>query len=272
MSKQYYSIRSGNNPNSDGLPLEDLVELFSRTYAVLEGDGYFAESFGYECVDMGHVNGKIIDPDLDILLALRKKYLWPVSQYAHSYSEDDLLDMIEFLYEHVSEPIDGTYHSHANCGMHWESFNQAKGKIVFREKINSVLNHYKNKFELSESGQILHKAEKGYEAIFEADIPTEDSKLASKINTAILRFRKHASTYEDRKIAVRDLADALEILRPKIKSVLTSQDENDLFNLANNFGIRHFNDKQKTNYEEGIWLSWMFYFYLSTIHVVLRRI
>lgn len=52
---------------------------------------------------------------------------------------------------------------------------------------------------------------------------------------------------------------------------VTSADEKDLFNIANNFGKRHRNDKQRTAYDAGIWFSWMFYFYLSTIHVVLRK-
>jgi hypothetical protein len=61
-------------------------------------------------------------------------------------------------------------------------------------------------------------------------------------------------------------------LRPQVKEFFTSKDEGDLFNIANNFGIRHLNEKQKTSYDENIWLSWMFYFYLSTIHVLLRKI
>jgi hypothetical protein len=63
----------------------------------------------------------------------------------------------------------------------------------------------------------------------------------------------------------------LEYLKPKIKEHLTSADEKDLFNIANNFGVRHHNDKQKTGYDAGLWLSWMFYFYLATIHVVVRK-
>lgn len=63
-----------------------------------------------------------------------------------------------------------------------------------------------------------------------------------------------------------------EYLRPKVKVLLTSSDERDLFNIANNFGVKHHNDKQKTTYDAALWLSWMFYFYLATIHVVLRKI
>ena len=51
----------------------------------------------------------------------------------------------------------------------------------------------------------------------------------------------------------------------------TTKDDADLFNIANNFGVRHGNDKQNTGYDASLWLSWTFYFYLSTIHVVLRK-
>jgi len=43
-----------------------------------------------------------------------------------------------------------------------------------------------------------------------------------------------------------------------------------LFNIANNFSIRHANEKQKNSYDKNIWYSWMFYFYIATIHALLR--
>ncbi|MGY2486212.1 hypothetical protein [Cupriavidus sp. CP313] len=76
----------------------------------------------------------------------------------------------------------------------------------------------------------------------------------------------------ERRDAVRDLADVLEFLRGEAKAVLLSKDEADLFNLANNFGIRHHNKEQKTDYDASIWLSWAFYYYLATIHACVRLI
>jgi hypothetical protein len=99
-----------------------------------------------------------------------------------------------------------------------------------------------------------------------------DQNVLSRVTASTLQYRRHGSTLDDRRQAVRDLADVLEYLRPQVKTLLTSADEKDLFNIANNFGVRHHNDKQRTAYDAGIWLSWMFYFYLSTIHVVLRKI
>lgn len=272
MSHQYYSQRNGSNPNLDGLPLSDTIDLFLRVYNQLESEGYFTQAFGFWCIDDDHVEGLVKDVELEMLLSIRKKNLWPISQYALSYTEDDFLDVIEFLYQHVSKPIDGTMHSYGGCGMHWETFNKKDGQAVFIEKINTVLGHYKNKYELDTGGQVLSTPEKGFEQIFKADVPSDDHNIVDRINVATTQFRRHGSTIDDRRQAVRDLADVLEYLKPKVKQLLSNKDEQDLFNIANNFGVRHHNDKQKTSYDSAIWLSWMFYFYLSTIHVVLRKI
>ena len=156
--------------------------------------------------------------------------------------------------------------------MHWETFNKSQGQEEYRRKINNLLLHYKNSYELSANGEILQKPEAGLEQIFDADLPSQDPNIVARMNSAVLQYRRYRSTIDERRQAVRDLADILEYLRKQIKLFLTNQDEQDLFNIANNFGIRHYNDKQKTAYDANIWLSWMFYFYLSTIHVVLRKI
>lgn len=252
--------------------MADTIDLFVRVFTQMHEDGYFHEAFGFECVDAGHIDGKVRDVELEMLLTIRKKDLWPIYTATARYSEDDLFDVIEFLYQHVSKPIDGTYHNWDNCGMHWETFNQSEGQSEFRLKINTVLAHYEKPFELSPSGEVLHKPEAGFEPIFDADVPSKDKNVVGRLNAAILRYRRHGSTLDDRRQAVRDLADVLEYLRPKVKALLTSSDDKDLFNIANNFGVRHHNDKQKTTYDAALWLSWMFYFYLATIHVVLRKI
>lgn len=272
MSHTYYSQRKGTNPNLSGLPLTDVVDIFIRVLNQLVEDGYFHEAFGYECVDAGYVEGNVRDIPLEILLTIRKKDLWPIHTQAKFYSEDDFFDVIEFLHLHISKPLDGHFHSYGECGMHWHKFNKAEGQFEYRRKINSVLSHYVGGFEISADGAVLQTPEAGFEQIFDADIPSKDKSITNRSNAAILSYRKHGSSLDDRRQAVRDLSDVLEYLRPQVKSLLTSSDESDLFNIANNFGLRHHKEKQKTSYDTGIWLSWMFYFYLATIHVVMRKI
>lgn len=272
VSRQLYSLRKGTNQNLTGLPLREILGLFVRLYNQLHEDGFFHEAFGFICVDAGEVPGKVRDPELEMLLTIRKTGLWPIHERASFYSEDDFFDVLEFLHLYVSRPIDGSMHSYNQCGMHWETFNMVLGQLEFRSRVNAVLAHYEQRFELSADGEVLHKPEAGFEPIFDADLPSKDQNILSRVSAAALRYRRHGSTLDDRRQAVRDLADVLEYLRPQVKTLLTSADEKDLFNIANNFGVRHHNDKQRTAYDAGIWLSWMFYFYLSTIHVVLRKI
>lgn len=271
MAHVYYSQRKGTNPNLAGLPLADVVDLFQRVFEQMEMDGYFDEAFGYHCIDAGKVEGKVRDIELEILLAVRKKGLWPISDRASKYSEDDFFDLLEFLHQYVSKPVDGHYHDYGGCGMHWETFNKTEGQEEYRAKVNAVLGQYSGKYEISKAGEVLQKPEIGFERIFEADLPTQDKKVTNRVQAAVLRFRRHGSTLDDRRQAVRDLADVFEYLRPKVRSLLTAADEKDIFNIANNFGIRHLNEKQKTGYDASLWLSWMFYFYLSTVHVLLRK-
>ena len=42
-----------------------------------------------------------------------------------------------------------------------------------------------------------------------------------------------------------------------------------LFDIANNFAIRHNNEMQKREYDI-LWLTWIFYVYLAIIHLLLR--
>ena len=60
MSHTYYSQRTGTNPNLNGLPLKDTIDLFLRVFAQMEEDGYFHEAFGFWCVDAGHISCRVL--------------------------------------------------------------------------------------------------------------------------------------------------------------------------------------------------------------------
>jgi len=271
--RRYYSIRTGKNPKGDKIDLESLKELFNSLYGQLEKEGYFQEHFGYWCVDSGYVPGKL-GPDIPatLLFHLRKKDLWPIGECIENYSEHDLFDIIEFLYDHISKPIDGYYHSYSDCGYHYDTFDTNTGLEEYCQKLNEILESYQSGYEISSDGEILELAQPGTAALFEAALPTSDKNIIHRRNAAITKFRRYRSTLDERRDSIRDLADVLEYLRPKIKKILSKKDENDLFNIVNNFGIRHHNQKQKTDYDQAIWLSWMFYYYLATIHACLRMI
>lgn len=271
MTRRYYSTRTGKNPNGANIDLEMLQTLIYSAYSGLADAGYFQENFGYDCVDEGEVPGKLgVDPGAVMLFKIRKQNLWPFPEKFNGFSEEDLFDVIEFLYDHCSKPIDGRYHNFSQCGWHYNTFNQEEGQADYVARVTEVLGSYGPGYELSRAGEILELASPGTEPLLTAELPIQNSNIQGRVQSAIAKFRRYRSTTEERRDAVRDLAGVLEYLRPKLKTVLDKQDEADLFNIANNFDIRHYNQLQKTNYDKAIWLSWMFYFYLATIHAATR--
>jgi hypothetical protein len=275
MRKQpYYSIRTGKNPNATGVDLPTLIHLFRDVYDSLAEKGYYQEAFGYYCVDADWRPGTLgTNVEAQIFRKLRKANLWPIEAKCANYSEDDLFDMIEFLYDYVSKPIDGEFHNYANCGWHYKTFDQKSGQQEYRNEIDGILRDYSRGYELSAEGEILAFPENGLDELIQSPLPQYDPEnVENRVNAAILKFRRARSSQEDKRDAIRDLADVLEFLRPKLGNTLTSKDENDLFIIANAFGIRHHNDQQKTDYDKSIWHDWMFYYYLATIHAVLRLI
>lgn len=272
MGRLYYSRRAGNARNQ--LSLQTLLELFKDTFLEFEEDGYFQEHFGYTCVDAGEIPGKLgRNVGIRVSRVIRKPNVWPVVKFYNGYSEDDLFDIVEFLYDHISKPVDGWEHTYGDCGWHYTTFDATSGQSAFRQVINELLHDYGAGFELSEHGEIRTLPEHGLETLLEAGLPQYDpDNVEAIVAKAVEKFRRRKSSVEDRKDAVRDLAGVLEYLRPKAKEVLLKSDEADLFNIANNFGVRHHNESQKTDYDRAIWYSWMFYYYLATIHAVVHLI
>ena len=272
--RDYYSTRTGKISETPEITLKMLKKLFMVSYDKLDEDGYFQKYFGYYCVDRGDVKGELgIDINSMIFLGIKKDGLWPLRAKFEDYTEDDLFDMIEFMHDHCSKPISGYYHQYSNCGHHYDIFNDNEGQKHYRDTINYILRDFKEGFEISEAGEILELAYNNIAPLLQVDIPSSDSEnITKKIDLAVLKFRRHKSTLDDRRDALRELADVLEYLRPDIKKVLASKDESDLFNIANNFGIRHHNVDQKVDYDKAIWYSWIFYYYLATIHAALRLI
>jgi len=270
--KPYYSLRTGKHDGVVKLDLDATKKLFLAVYRSFDQKDYFQEAFGYFCVDAHYVVGTAgQEIEGAMLLKVRKDYLCPIEERLGDYAEDDFFDVVEFLHDHISKPLEGYYHSYYNCGMHYSAFNRPEGQSEFRAAINPILSCFDSGFVLADDGEILHLAEPSFAPLLEADLPpTDENNVEARVTAAKKRFRRQRSSLEDRRHALRDLAEVLEYLRPQVKSVLMSKDESDLFNIANNFGIRHHNEKQKTDYDAGIWFSWMFYYYLATIHAVLR--
>lgn len=188
-------------------------------------------------------------------------------------AEDELFDLIEYFHRHVSKGVDQVglaLHSYSSCGWHYKDFDPAPAQALFRQRVNRALMNYRGGFRINESGQVEHTADEGLDQLIDAALPTKDPDIAQRVAGAVALYRNRGRTEEGLRLAVRELFDVLEKLRPELKEEMLKGDEGALFNIANNFTIRHLNEKQKGNYDSAIWHQWMFYVNLSTIHVITR--
>jgi hypothetical protein len=269
----YYSMR--NKTTLVNLDLSTLKTLFMIIYKKFLKKDYFQEYLGFDCGDSGFnegLHGNDEEINAYLILEIGKDHLWPIHENIEKYTEEDLFDVIEFLYDSISEPIcsEGYYHSFNQCGWHHNKFLKDSAQKEYREEVNKILFKYKDMYELSENGHLLHSVQNEYQNLFKKP-PTDDRQnIEDRLLIATTRFRSR--NLEDRRYAIKQLGDILEYLRPKIKDVLNKNDEKDLFNILNNFGIRHHNTLQKTDYDESIFLSWMFYVFLSSIHAIIHLI
>lgn len=286
-----YSQRRGNGPLAKPLAFDAIAQQLVHAITRFIDTGRFQEAFGYECVDAGFVDGAVgPDPSLYILQATGRELMWPLDREVivgegddplgppelgpvwKLWDEDAWFDLIEVLSDLVSKPTQGGYHDYASCGWHFYRFDGPAGREELREAINYVLSLGEPVYALNAEGEITIKAPEAFQHLIGAAVPagTDEHKITSKIRSAERSFESRSATRADRQHAVRDLVDVLELLRDELRQIMLKDDESALFNIANNFWIRHNNRKQRLDYDDEVWLRWMFYVYLSTIHAVLR--
>lgn len=257
--RDYYAQRHG--AQRDALTFEQLRRLVAALYAEYDEKAWFQWKMGKDCVDAPRDLGAYV---FDRLGA----DVWPFAQSIREMSEEWLFSVIEFLHEHSAAPTKTFYHQYYSCGTHVEEADEDAGKHQFRDRINALLDRYAPAYELTPEGEVWTTAPTGLEdAVPE---PTSESAVDDRVASAMRAFRRYGATDDDKRHAIRDLADVLEHLRATVGSQLPSKDEGDLFNIANNYGLRHHNQNQKLDYDRSIWLDWMFYSFLNAIQLATR--
>lgn len=223
--RPYWSERAGHRLKP-GLSPKQVRSLFASLVAELETRGCLQESFGYECVDEGAVPGTL-GPAVNerLLLLLGWDNVWPITaSKVAAWSDDELFDVIEFLHDHVSEGDEnaGRFHSFANCGWHYYAFNTEPAQFDYRIRVNEILEHLGDGFQLNDSGEIMSLAPEGLEPLLDASLPGVSNDDVDHVAAAIHKFRSRASTPTQRRDAVRDLADVLEGMRRQVREQMFS--------------------------------------------------
>lgn len=264
MTRRYYSART--NPKS--LSTEELYHKLQNLYLLFRDKDYFKKKAGITKENLP--DAILHEAAIDLTFQP-----FPITKWMpENITEDHIFDTIEFLFDRASKP--GELVGMTDNGWNYydyDGYDDKTGQDEFREKTNAILAEYKTGFELTQAGIILAKGAYGLQYILDADIiPYDETNVDSKVRNAIVKWRNRHLTIEEKKEAIRELADVFEWLKKtkNLGSVLNNRDESMLFEIANNFGIRHHNPDQKTNYDRAIWYSWIFHFYLATYHAAIR--
>lgn len=234
----------------------------------MERQHWFARTLGYECFDG---NG-----DSDVTLAdvlerrVGKRHL--ASLPPEEWTEDDLCDFIEVMHDIAARPDRGWFHSYSGCGWHPTDYDRASGQSLYRWHLNRVLEASALGLHLAGEGEDIGRMVR----VLPGGLNDLVVKLADVAATgdpsvphAIGMFRRHGATREDRRSAVRELADVLEAHRALLQNKLLSKDEDALFLIANKFDIRHRGANQRNDYPDE-YLDWLFHWYLATVDLVRR--
>ena len=267
MSRQrgYFATRRGFVER--GPSLDALKGAVQTTINALTSEGLFQMHLGFECVDAGFVPGDVGNDVAAYAFYHTGVQFWPLSDRIEHLAEYELFTALEFFHDHASMPIDPSYHSYAGCGIHVIAGDDDAGQIEFRARVNALLSGYGEGYKLSEQGELWSASP--FDVTPEPR-PLGDAAVDDRVTSAIATFRNHRANSSDRLNAVRELADVLEYLKGTIGTQLPRQDEDRLFEIANQYAIRHHNVRQKTDYDNEIWLPWIFQAYVSAIDVALK--
>lgn len=203
-----------------------------------------------------------VDPEMFFMNHLQSLEIYPIEDYYEEYSEDKLFSVIEILYDKISS-YDDEY-----------ELEIEKPRNEFAIQINNILKFYNSGYYLeTNSGTICKDTNNALKKMLSEDlVEVISSDIMEKMHTAIKIYYRFNSTLELKKKAISILADILEPLRNDLKNNLNdiydiSKNNHDklIFDIVNNFDVRHNNSKQNTNYEKDIWYDWMMQYYTSVI-------
>lgn len=266
--KEYYSKRNGLLKRTLKLSINDLRDMFYSTYQYFYRKGAFNIAYSGVWNTIGGVNKQIVaptmapSPEVFFSIHLQEQDVWPIDEQYMCYSESTLFTVIEILYDHIGvyEPVTEKIEC-GNC------------RIEFAEHINNLLRFYSDGYYLEPSNGFVMKI---------PNIPLQEQlkcegehipdNVFERMCSAAQSFYRFDSDMEAKKKAICTLADILENIREPLKETLNEEyqiNKNDhdklIFDIVNNFNIRHDKAGQYTGYSREIWYEWAMQYYMSVI-------
>lgn len=184
------------------------------------------------------------------------------------WDDSTFYSLIEVIHDLVERPRTRFRHAYNNCGSHYSDFAFYPAQMLYRWTVNPILARHGLDLVLAKSGEdtgrLVHQPTDGRAALIDAALSAPDLTARPTVEHAISLFRGRDATREDKRSACVALAGLLEERRTLLKDRLHKKDEGALFQIANEFAVRHRHASQHSDYDDA-YLDWLFWWYLATI-------
>lgn len=242
-----------------------------REFAAMMGryyrTGCLGEQLQPSCPDDQTDDG---DPSSELFRLTGIESLWPLEFSLPELDDDVFFDTLEALHELVVLPRDRRHHGYAGCSWHYRDFSHYLGTRVYRFQVNQLLSFASVPYRLAETGEdvgrVIVAFADPFDALVDQMLDRAEPAEGHEVRHAISLFRTRGASREEKRSAVAALARVLEQQRKFLKQHLLSKDEDALFQIANEFDIRHSNERQRVGYDD-VFLDWTFWWYISTIEL-----
>ena len=207
--------------------------------------------------------------DYEALRLLGVPRLWPLRP--QEWTEDLFYSLVELVHDLAARPRFVFQHEEMQEPV-YEAFSRPAGQRLYRWRVNQMFAKAANGLALAEDGPDTGRVVQNPAPDF-AELEAEtaaSTEHRTEVGHARALFRLRGATREEKKSAVVELAGVCERHRHGIlKSGLPGGDSGELFNIANNFHLRHKDLKQIDSYGEE-YLDWLYWWYLATVALLER--
>ncbi|MCU1442081.1 MAG: hypothetical protein JWQ59_231 [Cryobacterium sp.] len=265
---RYYAERAGQ-ASVPSNPYEALGVEYATFLREMQDLGYFPVALPRFCVD---ADDDWAGVSVRVRRAIHMPFNWdgkPVM--GADWDRPLLLSLMEYFHDHAQRPRTiSRIHEYGGCGPHYAEHSAESGAAVYRWRVNEMLMRHRVELTLGrageERGRLIRRFGTPLDDAADTRAAEGEGDPLDEVAHAIREFRGRSASSAQKRMALALLAGALESRRAQAKVVL-GKDERDLFNIANNFGIRHRNDHQRMDYGDEF-LDYLFNAYLSAVKLL----
>lgn len=179
--------------------------------------------------------------------------------------------LIEVFHDLVARPRQRERGTATGRTWDCDQFARSPAQNLYRWRVNRLFERTDSDLRLADTGEdkgrLVAVSDDGRSELASGMAERDDpGATGGRVRHAIALYRARSATEHDKRSAILTLAGVLEERRDLLKTELLTKDEGALFQIANQFGIRHEAANQRRDYDP-VFLDWTFWWYLATIEL-----